>query len=109
MTKSELNKLHELSTKLLGERLKELDEQYPESDIYDLDSEELYDLDDGDRLCEGLDIVIGVVENIRGEDDEPTKPTLEEIKRVLQYLDEEMLVEGTFKEVCEYVNQLKDD
>jgi len=36
------------------------------------------------------------------------KPTLEEIKRVLQYLDEEMLVEGTFQEVCEFVNQLKE-
>lgn len=36
------------------------------------------------------------------------KPTLEEIKRVLQYLDEELLVEGTFEEVCEYVNQLEE-
>jgi hypothetical protein len=36
------------------------------------------------------------------------KPTLEEIKWVLQYLDEELLVEGTFEEVCEYINQLKE-
>ena len=36
------------------------------------------------------------------------KPTLEEIKWVLQYLDEELLVEGTFEEVCEFVNQLEE-
>jgi hypothetical protein len=36
------------------------------------------------------------------------KPTLEEIKWVLQYLDEELLVEGTFEEVCEYINQLEE-
>ena len=116
MTKSELDKLHELSTKLLKERLEELDKQYPSGEyfeegesVYDLDCEELYELDDGDNLCQGLDIVIGVTENLRGEDDKPTKPTVEEIKRVLQYLDEELMVEGTFEEVCEYVNQLKDD
>ena len=37
------------------------------------------------------------------------KPSLDEIKWVLQYLDEELMVEGTFEEVCEFVNQLKDD
>lgn len=37
------------------------------------------------------------------------KPTLDEIKWVLQYLDEELMVEGTFEEVCEFVNQLKDE
>ena len=36
-----------------------------------------------------------------------SKPTLEEIKTVLQYLDEELMVEGTFEEVCEYVNSLE--
>lgn len=36
------------------------------------------------------------------------KPSLEEIKAVLRYLDEELLVEGTFKDVCEYVNTLKE-
>ena len=34
------------------------------------------------------------------------KPTLEEIKWVLQYLDEELLVEGSFEDVCEYINNL---
>lgn len=37
------------------------------------------------------------------------KPSLEEIKRVLQYLDEELLVEGTFREVCDYVNMLGEE
>ena len=37
------------------------------------------------------------------------KPTLEEIKWVLQYLDEELLVEGTWDEVVEYVNHLEDE
>lgn len=37
------------------------------------------------------------------------KPTLEEIKWVLQYLDEELLVEGTWEEVVEYINILKDE
>lgn len=37
------------------------------------------------------------------------KPTLNEIKRFLQYLDEEMLVEGSFEDVIEYVNKLEDD
>lgn len=36
------------------------------------------------------------------------KPTLEEIKWVLQYLDEELLVEGTFQEVIEFINSLED-
>jgi len=36
------------------------------------------------------------------------KPTLEEIKQVLQYLDEELMVEGTFEEVCEFINNLKE-
>lgn len=35
------------------------------------------------------------------------KPTLKTIKRVLQYLDEELMVEGTFEEVCEYINSLE--
>lgn len=122
MTKSELNQLHNLLTKFYKERLDELNKEFPEGvyserldenvDVYTLSEQDpttLWELDDGDRLSEGIDIVIGVVENIRGEDDKPTKPTLEEIKRVLQYLDEELMVEGTFEEVCEYVNQLKDD
>lgn len=36
------------------------------------------------------------------------KPTVEEILRVIQYLDEELLVDGTWDEVVEFVQQLKD-
>ncbi len=37
------------------------------------------------------------------------KPTLKQIKWVLQYLDEELLIENdsTFEEVIEYVNSIK--
>lgn len=37
------------------------------------------------------------------------KPTIEEILTVLQYLDEELLVEGSFEDVCEYAQTLKDN
>ena len=80
MTKQELNTLHELATKLLKERLEELDKEFPEGEyfdegtnVYSLDSEELYELDDGDRLCEGLDIVIGVVAELKGTDENESK------------------------------------
>ena len=38
------------------------------------------------------------------------KPTLEQIKWVLQYLDEELLIDNnsTFEEVIEYVNSIKE-
>lgn len=38
------------------------------------------------------------------------KPTLKQIKWVLQYLDEELLIENdsTFEEVIEYVNSIKE-
>ena len=73
MTKQELNTLYELLKKLQKERLDELNEEYPEVyseeldkdvDVYTLSEQDpmsLYELDDGDRLSEGLDIVIGVV------------------------------------------------
>jgi len=78
MTKQELNTLHELLEKLQKERLDELNKEYPEVyseeldeevDVYTLSEEDpmsLYELDDGDRLSEGLDIVIGVVTDLRG-------------------------------------------
>ena len=67
MTTKELNQLNELLTKLMGERLKELDEEYPDNDIYNMDCEELYELDDGDNLCQGIDIVQTVISNMRGD------------------------------------------
>ena len=80
MTKQELDTLYELLEKLQKERLDELNEEYPEVyseeldeevDVYTLleqDPMSLYELDDGDRLSEGLDIVIGVVQDMK-----PTK------------------------------------
>ena len=77
MTKQELDTLYELLEKLQKERLDELNKEYPEVyseeldeevDVYTLLEEDpmsLYELDDGDRLSEGLDIVIGVVQDMK--------------------------------------------
>ena len=67
MTKIELNQLNDLLTKLAGERLKELDEENPDAQVYDLDAEELYELDDYDRLMEGIDIVQTCISEMKGE------------------------------------------
>ena len=37
------------------------------------------------------------------------KPTLKQIKNVIQYLDEEMNLEGSWDDVCEFVAHLKED
>jgi len=78
MTKQELDTLYELLEKLQKERLDELNKEYPEVyserlekdvDVYTLLEEDpmsLYELDDGDRLSEGLDIVITVVAELKG-------------------------------------------
>ena len=64
MTKQELNTLSDLLLKLQEERLQEYrDEGY---DIDSMDDEEIMELDDGDNLLQGLDIVFGVVQIIRG-------------------------------------------
>ena len=64
MTKQELNTLSDLLLKLQEERLQEYrDEGY---DIDSMDDEEIMELDDGDNLLQGLDIVFGVVQRIRG-------------------------------------------
>ena len=68
MTKIELKQLNDLLTKLAGERLKELDEEYPDEQVYDLDAEELYELDDYDRLLEGIDIVQTCISEMKGTD-----------------------------------------
>lgn len=64
LTKEELNTLHKLLTKLQNLRKQEYKEEG--YDLDDYEPEEIYEIDDGDRLLEGLDIVIGVVEDIRG-------------------------------------------
>ena len=64
MTKQELNTLSDLLLKLQEERLQEYrDEGY---DIDSMDDEEIMELDDGDNLLQGLGIVFGVVQRIRG-------------------------------------------
>lgn len=68
MTKTELKTLYELLMKLHGERMSELDGEFPEEDVYNMDPEELYELDDYDRLIEGLDIVIGCIVDMKGID-----------------------------------------
>lgn len=68
MTKTELKTLYELLMKLHGERMSELDTEFPEEDVYNMDPEELYELDDYDRLIEGLDIVIGCIVDMKGVD-----------------------------------------
>lgn len=79
MTKQEIRTLEELLEKLQKERLDELDKEFGEVyserldenvDVYTLSEQDpmsLYELDDGDRLSEGLDIVISAVSNMEGK------------------------------------------
>jgi len=73
MTKQELDTLHELLTKLRQERIKEVQEEYniTDEEIKEYEEanyyEDLYDLDDYDRLIEGCDIVLSTVEDLGGE------------------------------------------
>lgn len=65
MTKEELNQLGDLLGKLRRERIEEINAEDPDFDCSDTD--DLYEYDDGDRLCEGIDIVLTVIDNMRGE------------------------------------------
>lgn len=73
MTKQELDTLHELLIKLRQERIKEVQEEYniTDEEIKEYEEanyyEDLYDLDDYDRLIEGCDIVLSTVEDLGGE------------------------------------------
>ena len=62
MTKQELNTLSDLLLKLQEERLQE----YRDEGYDSMDDEEIIELDDDDNLLQGLDIVFGVVQRIRG-------------------------------------------
>ena len=66
MTKQELDTLYELLTKLRTQRLEEVKQEHglTDEDIEEMSDEDLYDLDDYDRLIEGLDIVICTVEEM---------------------------------------------
>ena len=63
MTQNELNTLRELLLKLQEERLQEYrDEGY---DVDSMDEEEIMELDDGDNLIQGIDLIYCVVQNIK--------------------------------------------
>ena len=66
MTREEKYKLIELLEKLRDERILEVAKDYDltERDIREKlcrEPEEVYEMDDGDRLIEGIDIVLGVL------------------------------------------------
>ena len=63
MTRTELNTLSELLLKLRNERLQEYRDKG--WDIDSMDDEELIEFDDGDNLLEGIEILIGVVEDMK--------------------------------------------
>ena len=63
MTRKELDLLSELLLKLQEERLQEYrDEGY---DVDSMDEEEIMELDDGDNLIQGIDLIYCVVQNIK--------------------------------------------
>jgi len=67
MTREEKYKLTELLEKLRDERILEVAKDYDltEREVRKKlcrEPEEVYEMDDGDRLLEGIDIVLGVLE-----------------------------------------------
>ena len=63
MTRKELDLLSELLLKLQEERLQEYrDEGY---DVDSMDEAEIMELDDGDNLIQGIDLIYRVVQNIK--------------------------------------------
>lgn len=64
MTDEKLNQLYNLLGELKDQRLKELDEEHPEDNVYSMSDEELYDLDDYDCLIEHIDAIKSILEQI---------------------------------------------
>lgn len=64
MTDEKLNQLYNLLSELKDQRLKELDEEHPEDNVYDMSDEELYDLDDYDCLIEHIDAIKTILEQM---------------------------------------------
>lgn len=64
MTDEKLNQLYNLLNELKDQRLKELDEEHPEENVYSMSNEELYDLDDYDCLIEHIDAIKSILEQI---------------------------------------------
>ena len=64
MTTEKLNQLYDLLSELKDQRLKELDEEHPEENVYSMSDEELYDLDDYDCLIEHIDAIKSILEQM---------------------------------------------
>lgn len=64
MTMEKLQQLYDLLSELKDQRLKELDKEHPEENVYDMSDEELYDLDDYDCLIEHIDAVKSILEQM---------------------------------------------
>lgn len=64
MTNEKLNQLYNLLSELKDQRLKELDEEHPEDNVYSMSEEELYDLDDYDCLIEHIDAIKSILEQM---------------------------------------------
>lgn len=64
MTTEKLNQLYNLLGELKDQRLKELDEEHPEDNVYSMSEEELYDLDDYDCLIEHIDAIKSILEQM---------------------------------------------
>lgn len=64
MTTEKLNQLYDLLNELKDQRLKELDEEHPEENVYSLTQEDLYDLDDYDCLTQHIDAIESILEQM---------------------------------------------
>ena len=64
MTDEKLNQLYDLLSELKDQRLKELDEEHPEENVYSMSEEELYALDDYDCLIEHIDAIKSILEQM---------------------------------------------
>ena len=64
MTDEKLNQLYNLLNELKDQRLKELDEEHPEENVYSMSEEELYELDDYDCLVEHIDAIMSILEQM---------------------------------------------
>ena len=64
MPDEKLNQLYDLLGELKDQRLKELAEEHPEENVYNMSDEELYDLDDYDCLIEHIDAIKSILEQI---------------------------------------------
>ena len=62
MTMEKLQQLYDLLSELKDQRLKELDEEHPEENVYSMSDEELYDLDDYDCLIEHIEAIKTILE-----------------------------------------------